>query len=185
MKTLRRNPEGNLNDSLVEGIVNNMGYSDPDVLFPDTDPVKPGDGVDYEWFMPAYAGLGAESELSAIKQYTTQSACFGRPSTELMGVAIVEMQHYDKVGDLILKLGGTLDKVWNSTEVEYGKTPKEAIGIAIQSEKTAIKFYEDLQKKISSLPKQTTTSEICISFLSKLLADEKHHLHIFQHMKID
>lgn len=184
MKTLYRNPDDNLTDTLVDGLIDNMGYSDFNVLFPETDAVKPNDGVDYKWFLPAYTGLGMESELSAIKQYTTQSALYGAVSTELMSIAMVEMRHYDKLGDLILKLGGTLDKDWNTTQVEYGKTEKEALSIAIKSEKAAIKFYKDLQNKINNIKEKTPTTEICIEFLSKLIADETLHLKILEGIKI-
>lgn len=173
---LKRDPNENITDSITDGIIENMGYSDIAVLYPDIDNVSPNDGVDYNIFYPIINSPENFSEISAIFQYTTQSAMFSEISTLLMSIAFVEMKHLDKVRELILKLGGTIDGVnWNASTTKYGSTPIEAIKIAMNGESATISFYKKLKNQIFLLPLQNKTTEICIQLLSKLIADEELH----------
>lgn len=173
---LKRDPNENITDSITDGIIENMGYSDTTVLYPDIDKVSPNDGVDYNIFYPIINSPENFSEISAIFQYTTQSAMFSEISTLLMSIAFVEMKHLDKVRELILKLGGTIDNVnWNASTTKYGSTPIEAIKIAMNGESATINFYKKLKNQIFLLPLQNKTTEICIQLLSKLIADEELH----------
>lgn len=173
---LKRDLNNNLTDSITDGIIENMGYSDITVLYPDIDNVSPNDGVDYNIFYPIINSPENFSEISAIFQYTTQSTMFSEISTLLMSIAFVEMKHLDKVRELILKLGGAIDSVnWNASTTKYGSTPIEAIKIAMNGESATISFYKKLKNQIFLLPLQNKTTEICIQLLSKLIADEELH----------
>lgn len=173
---LKRDPNENITESITDGIIENMGYSDIAVLYPDIDNVSPNDGIDYNIFYPIINSPENFSEISAIFQYTTQSTMFSEISTLLMSIAFVEMKHLDKVRELILKLGGTIDNVnWNASTTKYGSTPIEAIKIAMNGESATISFYKKIKNQIFLLPLQNKTTEICIQLLSKLIADEELH----------
>lgn len=173
---LKRNPDDNLTDSIADGLIENMGYSNTSYLYPETDKIKPNQGVLVEWFYPIINSPENFSEMTAVFQYTTQSAMFGEVSTLLMSIAFVEMRHLDKIRDVITHLGGTInDSNWNPTLIKYGNDPIEALKEAINGEQATINFYKELKTKILMLPQQNETTETCIQLLSKLIADEILH----------
>ena len=173
---LIRKPTDNKLDNLVEGLVDNMDFSDSTVLYTNKDGIKPNDGVPAEWFIPAWSGLGSDSERSAINQYVTMNSKYDDLGDIFLGIGITEMKHLDEIGDTITKLGGTLENVWNSQQVKYGTDIITAVEEAILGEQSAIAFYEDLLKKLSMVG--TETSLICIQLVNKLLADERWHLNL-------
>ena len=166
-------------DDLTDGLVNAMRYSDPEVEYPSFEKAKPDDGVIAEWFYPIHNGSNDFSELTAIHMYTTQEATFEDVGTLLLGIALTEMKHYDKLSDFIRKIGGRIDQRFNNSGVTVGKTAKEALEIAVGAEEKTIDFYENLQKKLIDLT-ETTTIKIALQFLSKLLADEVVHLRLLK-----
>ena len=147
---LLRKPIGkNQIDDMVDGLVNVMRYSDPLALYPSgIENVKPDDGVDPEWFYPIFNGSNDFSELSAIHMYTTQEATFEDIGQLMLGIGLVEMQHYGKLSELIRSLGGTIDQSYDNSDVEIGKTPQEALKIAIDGEITTIDFYDKVAERI-------------------------------------
>lgn len=181
---LKRNPNDNLTDSITDGLIENMGYSDTNLVYPETDKIKPNQGVLPEWFYPAMNSPENFSEMSAVFQYTTQSAMFDSVSTTLMSIAFVEMRHLDKIRDVIIHLGGNINETnWNPSLIKYGSTSDEAIQEAINGEIKTINFYKELKKKIFLLPNQNETTETCIQLLSKLIVDEEWHLKILGYNK--
>lgn len=178
---LLRKPIGkNQIDDMVDGLVNVMRYSDPLTLYPSgIENVKPDDGVDPEWFYPIFNGSNDFSELSAIHMYTTQEVTFEDIGQLMLGIGLVEMQHYGKLSELIRSLGGTIDQSYDNSDVEIGKTPQEALKIAIDGEITTIDFYDKVAERIQK-SKQTKTTETALRLIAKIQADERVHLSLLR-----
>lgn len=166
-------------DDLTEALVNTMRYSDPNVEYPSFDKAKSDDGVIAEWFYPIFNGTNDFSELTAIHMYVTQEATFEEVGELLLGIALTEMKHYDKLADFIRKIGGKIDQRFNNSGVMVGKISEEAIKIAIAAEEKTIDFYEKLQEKLIKL-EETTTIRIAMQLIAKLLADEVVHLKLLK-----
>lgn len=166
-------------DDLTNGLVNAMRYSDPSVEYPSFDKAKQDDGVIAEWFYPIFNGTNDFSELTAIHLYTTQEATFDTIGELMLGIALTEMKHYDKLSDFIRKIGGRIDQRFNNSGVTVGSSAEEAIQIAISAEEKTIDFYENLQKRLLGLT-LTDTIEIALQLISKLLADEVVHLNLLK-----
>ena len=166
-------------DDLTLGLVNSMRYSDHNVVYPSGE-AKPGDGVDPEWFIPAYKGTNGFSEMNAIIQYISQEAMWEDIGQLMMGIALVEMKHLDKLGDLILDLGGNIHtQKYETTHVEYGTSAEDAVRPGIKAEKETIANYNTIIDKIKPLPKNETTKK-CLGLLAKLIADEQFHVELFE-----
>ena len=177
---LRKPVRKNQIDDMVDGLVNVMRYSDPLTLYPsNAEDVKPNEGVDAEWFYPIFNDSNSFSELSAIHMYTTQEAVFEEIGQLMLGIALVEMQHYGKLADLICSLGGTIERSYSDSEVEIGKTPEEALKIAIDGEVTTIDFYDKVAERIQK-SKQTKTTQITLQMIAKIRSDEVVHLSLLR-----
>ena len=161
-------------DDLTDALLNVMRYSDNTVEYPEVDNAEPDDGVIAEWFYPIYNGTNDFSELTAILMYTQQETKFSEIGELVLGIALVEMKHYAKLGDLIRALGGKLTQRYSSEYVKAGSTPRKALEKAISSEIATIKFYNELREKISQV-KETQTTLIAQQLISKLIADEEVH----------
>lgn len=176
---IKKSLKKNQLEDLTNGLVNAMRYSDPDVEYPSFDKIKNDDGVIAEWFYPIFNGSNDFSELTAIHLYVTQEATFEEVGELLLGIALTEMKHYDKLADFIRKIGGKIDQRYNNSGVTIGKSAKEAVEIAIGAEEKTIDFYEKLQKKLLSL-NETETIIITLQLLSKLIADEVVHVKLLK-----
>jgi rubrerythrin len=155
-----------------------MRYSDPSIEYPEYDGAKPDDGVPAEWFYSIYNGTNGFSELTAILMYTTQEATFEDVGELLLGIAMTEMKHYDKLGDFIRKLGGKIDQRFANSGVKIGKDVEEALKIAIGAEQDTIRVYEGIQDRMSEAKVYTKTMTIAMQLTSKLIADEEVHLNL-------
>ncbi len=169
----------NFIDDLTTGLVNNMRFSDHNVMYPSEGKVEEGNGVKAEWFYDSFKASNGNSELDTIHMYITQEAMFEELGEMMMGIALVEMKHLDKLADLISELGGRVDRPNNTDKVEYGSTPEEAVRIAIAGETAAIKGYEELTQRIAALP-QNSTTRYTLALLAKLIADERFHVAMFE-----
>ena len=184
MKAILNKPlSKNQLDDLTLGLVNAMRYSDPEVIYPEYDKAQPNDGVDPEDFEEVYNGDNDFSEINAIYQYISQEAIFEDLGELMMGVALTEMKHADKLGDFILKIGGDTKKGWSNKDVSFGTTAKEALDFAISAERKTIAYYVDLKLRLQQKEETTETIVIAVQLLSKLIADEKVHLQLFRSMK--
>lgn len=178
MKNLLKNCKStNLLDDLIKGLIDNMEYSDNTIKYPDISKCNCGE-VPPELFYKAYAGLEITSEKTAIQQYISSQTLHEKLGTLFLGVAITEMQHLDKLGDLIIQLGGTIKLDWNNKNVNGGSNPEMALRNAIKGEAKTIEAYEKLITDLTEY--NNSTSEICIQLLNKIIADEKIHLELFR-----
>lgn len=140
----------------------------------------------------AYAKLlstdycGTVSEFSAIVQYINNE---NRLSLEMcaiaktvLGIAIAEMVHLQKIGELIILLGGNLDfvarygdgrqRMWTPQYVAIVDNPSEMMLAGIDAEKQAIEQYRMHIKRIDD--------EYVKAVLARIIQDEEYHIMILQ-----
>ena len=140
----------------------------------------------------AYANLlsndycGAVSELSAITQYINNE---NRISSEkcsmaktILGIAMAEMMHLQKLGELIYLLGGNVDytakmqngcsQMWTPKYLTIPENPRDMLIADIEAEKDAIRQYK------------MHIGMICDSavnaVLARIIKDEEYHIILLQ-----
>lgn len=141
---------------------------------------------------PVYAGLlsidycGAVSELSAITQYINHHARLSMDSCTyaniLLGIAMAEMIHLQKLGQLVCLLGGTLNysanfpdgrkNLWTPQYLTLPCNMREILSVSIKGEKDAIEQYVKHMRNIRD--------EHINAVLERIVWDEKYHLMILQ-----
>lgn len=136
----------------------------------------------------AYANLlsidycGSVSELSAITQYINfESRLSGvkcQVAQVILGIAMAEMMHLQKLGELIVLLGGKLDysarlqngkqALWTPEYLTLADNGRQMVQVGIASEKDAIKQYRMHIKMIQ---------DPCIrAVLARIIQDEEYHI---------
>lgn len=133
---------------------------------------------------------GVVSEMSAITQYINNH---GRMSLErcelaktILGIAIAEMIHLQKLGQLIVLLGGCIDyvaryrdeeKLWTP---EYLKLPddiKRILSVSIEGEQAAINQYRRHMRMIKD--------QHINAILARIIKDEEYHILMLQALQKD
>lgn len=141
---------------------------------------------------PAYANLlsmdycGPVSEMSAITQYINNEnrlSCEGCALAKtLLGIAIAEMIHLQKLGEIIFLLGGPVDfvarqnngrkKMWTPEYLTIPVEAKRMILADIESEKAAINQYSNHIKMIRD--------NKINAVLARIIKDEEYHIILLQ-----
>jgi len=129
---------------------------------------------------------GAVSELSAITQYINNE---NRMSCEkcacaktILGIAMAEMMHLQKLGELIALLGGEIDyaatqpngkqKLWTPAFLTLSENIRKMLCAGIESEKAAIAQY---RKHINMI------GDDCVdAVLRRIIKDEEYHILLLQ-----
>ncbi len=140
----------------------------------------------------AYANLlsldycGSVSELSAIAQYINNEnrlSCERCPLAKtLLGIAMAEMMHLQKLGELIVLLGGDIDfaarnnngrqKMWTPEYLNLPEQAKKMIWADIEAERAAISQYKMHMGMIR---------DDCVNaVLRRIILDEEYHIMILQ-----
>ncbi len=156
----------------TDAMANILEYADNTVQYPELSGIKVDDGVMAEWFYNSFNNPTGHSELDAIMMYTGQEAKFEEVGELMLGIALIEMKHYDKLQDLIKSLGGNIERKYNNGSVNLGTSVTEALNIALEAEKQTILEYEKVQEKLTE---NTKTVKTVKELLIKLIADEKLH----------
>lgn len=140
----------------------------------------------------AYANLlsvdycGSVSEMSAVIQYINNEnrlSCEQCPIAKtLLGIAMAEMMHLQKLGELICLLGGNLDfvarqgngkqRMWTP---EYLKLPDKLpnmLAADIEAEKAAIRQYQMHRNMIND--------KYVNAVLTRIIKDEEYHIMLLQ-----
>lgn len=140
----------------------------------------------------AYANLlsidycGSVSEMSAITQYINNVNCMSCercPMAKIiLGIAMAEMIHLQKLGEFIFLLGGNIDfvaryqngrqKMWTPEYLTLSKDAGKIIAAGIESEKAAINQYRVHMKMIND-------SDIN-AVLERIIRDEEYHIMLLQ-----
>lgn len=129
---------------------------------------------------------GAVSEMSAITQYINNEnrlSCEKCPVAKtLLGIAMAEMMHLQKLGELIVLLGGDIDfaarnnngrqKMWTPEYLNLPEQAKKMIWADIESERAAISQYKMHMGMIR---------DDCVNaVLRRIILDEEYHIMILQ-----
>ena len=140
----------------------------------------------------AYANLlsidycGSVSEMTAIAQYINNEnrmACGNCPvARTILGIAMAEMIHLQKLGELIFLLGGSIDftakhqngmqKLWTPGYLNIPENPGKMIIADIEAEKAAINQYRMHMKMMG---------DDCVNaVLARIIRDEEYHIILLQ-----
>lgn len=129
---------------------------------------------------------GTVSELSAITQYINNE---NRMSLELcsvaktiLGIAMAEMMHLQKLGELISLLGGDIDyatmqpngkqKLWTPAFLTLSDNIRKMLCAGIESEKAAIAQYRKHIRMIDD--------DCVAAVLLRIIKDEEYHILLMQ-----
>lgn len=125
---------------------------------------------------------GAVSEMSAIAQYINNEnrlSCERCPMAKtILGIAMAEMIHLQKLGELICLLGGNIEfvakqrdgkqKMWTPEHITISENPKKMMLAGVQSEKDAINQYQMHIKMIRDNNVRAV--------LARIIKDEEYHI---------
>lgn len=134
---------------------------------------------------------GAVSEMSAITQYINNEnrmSCEKCPlARTILGIAMAEMIHLQKLGELIFLLGGTIDftakgrsgrqKLWTPGYLNIPGNIERMILADIESERAAISQYKMHMKQIKD--------EYVNAVLARIIKDEEYHIMMLQNLQTD
>lgn len=165
-------------EEMAEATVNALDYSDSKVEYPDLSLVQKWPE---EIILPLYALYknAGYSELSSILMYTQQQVRFEEIGELMLGIGLVEMVHYDKLGDFLLKASDirSTNELTINPSIKIGTFVESALELALQAEKETLEEY----KKVLSLINQEKYLEredyVCtFDLISKFIADEEYHI---------
>jgi len=129
---------------------------------------------------------GSVSELSAITQYINNENCLFTQNCAmaktLLGIAVAEMMHLQRLGELISLLGGNVDftakqkngrqKMWTPEYLTIPKNPQKILLADIEAEKGAISQYRLHIKMIDD--------HFIRDVLERIIMDEEYHIMVLQ-----
>lgn len=129
---------------------------------------------------------GAVSEMSAITQYINNQTRLSYQKCPLaktiLGIAMAEMIHLNKLGELIYLLGGTVNYVakhrdrgqtlWTPKYLKLADNPREILLTNIDGEKAAIDQYEMHIRMIDD--------PYIKAILSRIIKDEYYHISLLK-----
>lgn len=129
---------------------------------------------------------GSVSEMSAITQYINNEnrmSCEKCPLAKtILGIAMAEMIHLQKLGELIHLLGGNIDfvarqsngrqKMWTPAYLTIPQDVEKMIWVDIESERAAINQYKIHMKAIND--------EYVNAVLARIIKDEEYHIMMLQ-----
>lgn len=128
---------------------------------------------------------GAVSEMSAITQYINNEnrlSCEKCPVAKtILGIGMAEMMHLQKLGELIVLLGGNINfvakyrngaKMWTPEYLTLSEEVKNMLLADMEAEKAAITQYEAHMKMIK---------DDCVNaVLARIIRDEEYHIMILK-----
>ena len=134
---------------------------------------------------PVYANLlsvdycGSVSELSAITQYINNEnrmSCEHCPLAKtILGIAVAEMMHLQKLGELIHLLGGKM-RLWTPEYLTLPEQIGKMIAADIEAEQAAIHQYHMHMKMIRD-PEVNAV-------LARIIKDEEYHIMLLRSVEI-
>ena len=125
---------------------------------------------------------GSVSELSAITQYiNNENRLSGDRCTiakTILGIAMAEMIHLQKLGELIVLLSGNVDytakthngriQMWTPKYITIPGNPQEMLRADIESEKDAIRQYK--------MHMEIIRDDAVNAVLARIIKDEEYHI---------
>ena len=134
-------------EEMAEAIVNALDYSDSKVEYPDISMVQKWPK---EIILPLYDLYKNTrySELASILMYTQHQARFEEIGELMLGIGLVEMVHYDKLGDFLLKASDVMDtdipgnnQLTVHPLIDLGTSAESALRLSLQAEKETLEEY--------------------------------------------
>ena len=143
---------------------------------------------------PGYAQMlshdyaGAVSEMTAIAQYINNEHRLSYENCPLartiLGIAVAEMIHLQKLGELICLLGGNLEfgvrqrdariRFWTPQYLECPQNLREMLQVDMKAERAAINQYRTHIKAIND----SSVNAV----LERIILDEEYHIMILEAM---
>lgn len=176
-------------EEMAEAIVNALDYSDSKVEYPDISIVQKWPK---EIILPLYDLYKNTrySELTSILMYTQHQARFGEIRELMLGIGLVEMVHYDKLGDFLLKASDVMDTdipgnnqlTVHPIIIDLGTSAESALKLSLQAEKETLeeyyKVFDSLNKKEEYIKR---SDYIPVTYLiQKFIADEEYHISLLK-----
>lgn len=129
---------------------------------------------------------GAVSEMSAITQYINNESRLSNErcimAQTILGIAMAEMIHLQKLSELILLLGGKVDyvaryrdgqqKMWTPQYITMAENTSSILKIGIESERAAINQYRKHMKMLND--------NYINAILARIIKDEEYHIMLLQ-----
>lgn len=136
---------------------------------------------------------GMVSELSAITQYIHTEIMLSNRNcpvaTVILGIAMAEMIHLQKLGELIELLGGCVDYQtmvqnqrstvsvsWNAGWLRLQNEPGKMLRSGIEAEKAAIAQYKKHMQMIKD-------PHVC-NMIARIIQDEEYHISLLQSCQV-
>lgn len=172
-------------EEMAEATVNALDYSDSKVEYPDISRVQKWPK---EIILPLYDLYKNTrySELASILMYTQHQARFGEIGELMLGIGLVEMVHYDKLGDFLLKASDVMDTDIPGNNqhpiIDLGTSSESALRLSLQAEKETLeeyyKVFDSLNKKEEYIKR---SDYIPVTYLiQKFIADEEYHISLLK-----
>lgn len=176
-------------EEMAEATVNALDYSDSKVEYPDISIVQKWPK---EIILPLYDLYKNTrySELTSILMYTHSIRLGLKKIGELMlGIGLVEMVHYDKLGDFLLKASDVMDtdipgnnQLTVHPIIDLGTSAESALRLSLQAEKETLeeyyKVFDSLNKKEEYIKR---SDYIPVTYLiQKFIADEEYHISLLK-----
>lgn len=134
---------------------------------------------------------GSVSEMSAIMQYiNNENRLFYERcpiAQTILGIAMAEMMHLQKLGELIFLLGGNVDfvvrqpnarpRMWTPEYLTIPENARNMLAADIDSEKAAINQYRMHIKMIGD--------DSVNAVLARIIQDEEYHIMVLQALMKD
>lgn len=180
-------------EEMAEATVNALDYSDSKVEYPDISIVQKWPK---EIILPLYDLYKNTrySELTSILMYTQHQARFEEIGELMLGIGLVEMVHYDKLGDFLLKASDvmgtnipgnnqlTVHPIIVHPIIDLGTSSESALRLSLQAEKETLeeyyKVFDSLNKKEEYIKR---SDYIPVTYLiQKFIADEEYHISLLK-----
>lgn len=175
-------------EEMAEATVNALDYSNSKVEYPDISMVQKWPK---EIILPLYDLYKNTrySELTSILMYTQHQARFGEIGELMLGIGLVEMVHYDKLGDFLLKASDVMDtdipgnnQLTVHPIIDLGTSVESALKLSLQAEKETLeeyyKVFDSLNKKEEYIKR---SDYIPVTHLiQKFIADEEYHISLLK-----
>lgn len=175
-------------EEMAEATVNALDYSDSKVEYPDISIVQKWPK---EIILPLYDLYKNTrySELTSILMYTQHQARFEEIGELMLGIGLVEMVHYDKLGDFLLKASDVMDtdipgnnQLTVHPIIDLGTSLESALRLSLQAEKETLeeyyKVFDSLNKKEEYIKR---SDYIPVTYLiQKFIADEEYHISLLK-----
>lgn len=175
-------------EEMAEATVNALDYSNSKVEYPDISMVQKWPK---EIILPLYDLYKNTrySELASILMYTQHQARFEEIGKLMLGIGLVEMVHYDKLGDFLLKASDVMDtdipgnnQLTIHPIIDLGTSSESALRLSLQAEKETLEEYYKVFNSLNKKEEYIKRSDyIPVTYLiQKFIADEEYHISLLK-----